>query len=120
MKALSLQGSEDTPQVVLDRENGEFVLAGRSLPENAATFYKPILDWLEAYAQDPNPATVFNFKLDYFNTSSSKMILDILTTLEDIPGARVIWYFHDDDEDMEEAGEEFSELVELPFEWKVY
>ena len=45
---------------------------------------------------------------------------DILSKLESIPGMTVSWYFHEDDEDMEEAGTEFSELVEVPFEFKTY
>ena len=44
----------------------------------------------------------------------------MLYALEDIKGMKVEWYFHDEDEDMEEAGQEFSELVEIPFEFKAY
>ena len=62
----------------------------------------------------------FHFKLEYFNTASSKLILDILSKLEEIDGTSVTWFFHEDDEDMEEAGEEFSDLVEVPFEFSTY
>ena len=79
-----------------------------------------MLDWIEEYAGGPNPSTEFVFKLEYFNTASSKLILDVLSALEDIDGTTIMWYFHEDDEDMEEAGEEFSELVEIPFEFKTY
>ena len=44
----------------------------------------------------------------------------MLTELEEIDGAKVTWYFHEDDEDMEEAGEEFADLVEVPFDFKTY
>ncbi len=77
-------------------------------------------DWLDQYAGSPNDTNTFVFKLEYFNTASSKLILDVLSKLEDIKGAKVMWYFHEDDEDMEEAGEEFSELVEVPFEFNTY
>lgn len=120
MKTLQLEGTEDTPTIVLDKENGKLEISGRSLPEDAMQFYKPVLDWIEQYAKDPNPDPVFVFKLDYFNTASSKLVLDVLYALEDIRNMRVHWYFHDDDEDMEEAGQEFSELVEIPFEFKLY
>jgi hypothetical protein len=46
--------------------------------------------------------------------------LDVLSALEEVKSIKVSWYFHDDDEDMEEAGQEFSELVEIPFEFKTY
>jgi hypothetical protein len=120
MEIISLEGTEDTPRVILDSKNGIFEISGRSLPEDTAEFYQPVLDWLEAYAASPNSSTEFVFKLEYFNTASSKLILDILSKLEDISGAKVHWYFHEDDEDMEEAGQEFSELVEVPFEFFTY
>lgn len=120
MEILNLEGTEDTPKIILDKKNGIFEISGRSLPEDSAEFYKPVLEWIGAYAGDPNPSTDFTFKLEYFNTASSKLILDVLSALEDIKGMKIMWYFHDDDEDMEEAGEEFSELVEIPFEFKTY
>lgn len=120
MNTLSLEGTEDTPKIILDKDNGIFEISGRSLPEDSAEFFQPVLDWLEAYENNANGETIFNFKLEYFNTASSKLILDILSKLEEIEGTVIHWYFHEDDEDMEEAGEEFSELVELPFEFKTY
>ncbi len=120
MNILHLEGTEDTPKILLDATNGIYEISGRSLPEDTAEFYQPVLDWIAQYAQQPNPSTPFVFKLEYFNTASSKLILDILTKLEEIPGVQVNWYFAEDDEDMEEAGEEFSELVEIPFEFQNY
>jgi hypothetical protein len=120
MDILNLEGTEDTPRIVLDKKDGIMEISGRSLPEDSTEFYKPVLDWIERYAASPNPSTVFVFKLEYFNTASSKLILDVLYALEDISNIRVQWYFHEDDEDMEEAGQEFSELVEIPFEFLPY
>jgi hypothetical protein len=120
MDILNLEGAEDTPKIILDKKNGIFEISGRSLPEDSAEFYRPVLEWIEAYQAAPNASTEFVFKLEYFNTASSKLILDVLSALEDIKGIKIVWCFHEDDEDMEEAGEEFSELVEIPFEFKTY
>ena len=120
MNILSLEGGEDTPRIVLDKKNGIMEISGGSLPEDSTEFYRPVLDWIEGYATDPNPSTTFVFKLEYFNTASSKLILDVLYALEDIKGIKVQWYFNEEDEDMEEAGQEFSELVEIPFEFVTY
>jgi hypothetical protein len=120
MDSFKLEGTEDTPRIILDKKNRVFEISGRSLPEDATEFYKPVLEWITRYSADPNPTTDFVFKLDYYNTSSAKVILDLLYALEDIEGIKVQWYFHDEDEDMEEAGQEFSELVEIPFEFNVY
>ncbi|MCQ2374604.1 MAG: DUF1987 domain-containing protein [Salinivirgaceae bacterium] len=120
MEVIKIVGTDDTPSVTLDVANEIFEISGRSLPEDVAMFYKPILDWLDRYADEATGSTVFNFKLVYFNTASSKMILDILLKLEEIheSGKEVLikWYYPDDDEDMEEAGEEYSDIVDVPFE----
>jgi len=76
MEILNLEGTEDTPKILLDKSNGIFEISERSLPEDSAEFYQPIIQWLDDYAADPNPSTEFVFKLEYFNTASSKLILD--------------------------------------------
>jgi hypothetical protein len=124
MEAIKIQGTEDTPKVLLDAASDLFEISGRSLPEDVTTFYEPILNWLDEYAASPNDKTVFNFKLVYFNTASSKLILDILMKLEELheDGNEVLikWHFPEDDEDMEEAGEEYADIVDVPFEQVSY
>lgn len=124
MRVIKIQGSDDTPKVILDADNNTFEISGRSLPEDVVAFYDPILEWLDEYAQNPLEKTVFNFKLEYFNTASSKLLLDVLLKLEDMYDAGhdvlVKWHYPDDDEDMEEAGEEYAEIVEIPFEQVSY
>jgi len=124
MQAIKIKGTDDTPNVILDKDNGIFEISGRSLPEDVAAFYEPILAWLDEYAEDPLDKTVFNFKLEYFNTASSKLLLDVLLKLEDMyddgKDVMVRWHYPDDDEDMEEAGEEYADIVEVPFEQVSY
>ena len=124
MRVIKIQGSDDTPKVILDADNNTFEISGRSLPEDVVAFYDPILEWLDEYAQNPLEKTVFNFKLEYFNTASSKLLLDVLLKLEDMYDAGhdvlVKLHYPDDDEDMEEAGEEYADIVEVPFEQVSY
>ena len=124
MKLINLKGTNDTPSVVLDPKSHEVNFTGRSLPEDAAAFYNPILEWLDNYAVDNSEDTVAVFKLDYFSTSSSKMLLSILYKLESMSFAgtkvKVRWYYPEEDDDIEEAGAVYSELVELPFEHLSY
>jgi hypothetical protein len=119
MKPLSIDATDETARIVLDKEKGIFEITGRSLPEDSAEFFEPVLKWVKEYKQNPNPSTDIIFKLDYFNTASSKFIQDILAQFEGIPGVKVLWYYFEDDESMEEAGNEFSEFVHVPFEMKV-
>jgi hypothetical protein len=120
MELLKVEETDETPAVSLDPTSGVFEFSGKSLPEDVTTFFNPILAWLEEYETSPNATTKAIFKMDYFNTASSKLILDVLMKLEEIheehEGVSVEWHFREDDEDMEEAGEEYSEIVEIPFE----
>jgi hypothetical protein len=120
MDVIKIKGTDDTPNVILDAQNNIIEFSGRSLPEDVATFYAPIIEWIAQYAKGPNSKTNVVFKLEYFNTASSKMILDILLKFEEIhkDGHDVIvsWYYQEDDEDMEEACDEYADIVEIPFQ----
>lgn len=124
METIKIMGTDDTPTVILDSDNDIFEISGRSLPEDVTAFYEPILNWLDDYANSPNPKTVFTFKLVYFNTASSKLLLDILMKLEQMheDGKEVLirWFYPEDDEDMQEAGEEYADIVDIPFEQVSY
>ncbi|MDR2928885.1 MAG: DUF1987 domain-containing protein [Cytophagaceae bacterium] len=123
MDVIKIAGTDDTPNVHLDKDNGILELSGRSLPEDVTAFYQQILDWIDEYVKAPNDKTVFNFKLEYFNTASSKMILDILLKFEAVVegGHDVVikWFYNEDEEDMLEAGEEYADIVEVPFDYVV-
>lgn len=118
MEVFHLVSSDETPEVILDSAKGNFEISGRSLPEDAVSFFNPIMDWLKAYGASPNPTTSFVFRLDYFNTASSKLILDLLNVLKEIKGIQIVWYSYADDEEVQDAGTEFSEQVEIPFEFR--
>ncbi len=124
METLKIKSTEDSPRILLDKESNILEISGRSLPEDVNTFYEPALSWIEEYAKNPLDITVFNFKLTYFNTASSKVILDILTQFEEMieEGHNVLvrWHYLEEDEDMMDAGEEYSEMVDVPFEMVSY
>jgi hypothetical protein len=119
MKPLVIEATDETARIVLDKEKGVFEITGRSLPEDSAEFFEPVLAWVKEYKSQPNTVTDVVFKLDYFNTASSKFIQDILAQLEGVNGVKVSWYYFEDDESMEEAGNEFSEFVQIPFEFRI-
>ena len=119
MDPIIIEGTPKTPTVNFDATTGKIEIKGRSIPENSIEFYKPLVDWLEAYGGAPLANTVVNIQLEYFNTSSSKCILDIFKKLENIAkaGSAVIinWYYEEDDEDMLEAGEDYQSIIKVPF-----
>jgi hypothetical protein len=117
---LKISGTEDTPEITFNQESSEFTISGRSLPEDVTSFYAPVFEWLTEFSENPCDETIFKFKLEYFNTASSKIILDILMRLEELvlsdsADITIEWHYSEADDDMLEAGEEYKELVELPF-----
>ena len=116
MEDLIIERTSKTPEVsflVLDKK---LTLAGRSIPENSIQFYEGLLSWADAFCAS-GPGTVeVHIKLEYFNTSSSKCLMDLLKRIEQSPcEAEVFWYYEEEDEDMQEAGEDYAAIIQLPF-----
>ncbi|PIE84425.1 MAG: nuclear pore complex subunit [Bacteroidia bacterium] len=118
MEILKIEGTKRTPSIGFTPD-GHLVVEGRSIPENSIELYRPAMEWIESYAASPATETVFHMKLEYYNTSSSKAILGILKRLSELGEAghtvKVVWYYQKDDEDMREAGEDYSQIIKLPF-----
>jgi hypothetical protein len=119
METIIREETLKTPYVKFDGEKGLVEIKGRSIPENSIEFYKPLIDWLDKFADQPPDRTSVNVKLEYFNTSSSKCILDIFRKLELMhkkgDEVEVNWYYEEDDEDMFEAGEDYQSIINIPF-----
>lgn len=124
MEPLKIEGKDDTPMVILDRQENKFEITGKSLPENVTEFYDPIFNWLEKYVEDPNDETVVEMNIEYFNSASHKAINDFFEILGRInkKGKSVLirWYFLRDDEDMLESGHDYADLTGLEFEYLGY
>ena len=119
MDSIYIEGTPKTPNVKFDSEKGSLLLKGRSIPENSIEFYKPLVDWLDNYAGKPQPSTTIDIQLEYFNTSSSKCLLDLFKKAENMNNAGneiiINWYYEEDDEDMLEAGEDYQSIIDVPF-----
>ena len=125
IEKLEIKETFDTPYINFDPISGELRIEGKSYPANVTEFYEPIFNWLNEYFKQPAFETVLHLKLDYFNTASSKILMDLLYKLEEINHLynhriKIIWYYPEDDEDIYETGLEYSDLVNLPFELKSY
>ena len=120
MKIIHYKPDGLKPGVILDNFTNKFEIFGKSCPENVVEFYQPVLDWLDEYAQEPLDETVFEFRLKYYNTASSKVLFIIMQKLEGIKqdghDVKIKWIFPEDDEALLEAGEEYDDLIDVPFE----
>lgn len=127
MRKLIIEQKTHSPKVILDAEKKIYLISGESRPPDVREFYGQILDWLEEFgkyitgADRKNEPVIFNFKFEYFNSSSGKLILDICKVLAGFhlkTGNIVInWHYEKDDHDMLEAGKEISRIVKFPFEY---
>ncbi len=100
------------PAVNFNAEKGICEIKGESYMEETFKFYSPLLDWIVRYTKEVKKPLAFNFKLTYFNTNSSRLILDILDILkkyQDNNGAvTVVWYYDPEDPDMIDEIEDFE------------
>jgi hypothetical protein len=115
---LSIDATLKTPLVSLKPE-GVLEFSGNSYPENCHSFYKPVIDWIQLYIQNPAPATHLRFHFKYFNTSTSGVVVEILTHLKVIsPDLKIKWEYDMEDEETFFSGQNFAELLELTFEFE--
>ena len=119
MPSLHLPATDKTPEILFDRDAGMLEMRGCSIHENAEGFFRPLLEMAEDYARRPAPLTTVKLAMTYFNSSSSKYLLDLLKALDEIhiTGAGNVvmeWHYDQEDLDMEEAGRDYKDLLEMP------
>jgi hypothetical protein len=120
MNNLVLSPTPKTPAINFNSTTGILFLKGKSIPENTFKFYQELTDWLNDYSISPAAESHFNIYLEYFNTSSAKRILDCLKILQRIGDegktkVQINWTYEENDTDMLEAGEDFRDMLHIPF-----
>lgn len=122
MDILTIEATKSSPAVFYDPANHSLNLTGECYPENAVKFFDPIFAWLdERLTQSDGKLMTVNITISYFNSSSSKALMNLFEVLEDAynTGHQIVvnWYYHEDNDTAEECGEEFQEDLEtLPFQ----
>ena len=113
---------ERSPEVDFRFQENRLSLRGEAYPEDAAAFFGPLLKLLTDYCETIRGQELqVEFRLDYFNTSSAKALMNMIQILENAvrTGTQVTlrWCFQKDDEVMREFGEDFSrELQHVDFQ----
>ena len=123
-EVLKIAGTYDTPTINFDPNKGVFSISGRSLPANTFEFYAPVLDAVVDYLKDPLDSTKFEFKMDFINSSSTKVMQELFYQIEQVhkKGIKVYvnWYYKFGDEDMKELGDDLRQDITFPFEFIAY
>ena len=120
MESLRIDATNSSPEVLLDAQEGVLTIAGVSDQEDALGFYFPIIQWLDAYQQQPALNTTLNIRLKYFNTASVKALYEIVKRVANVRvgphTARVHWYYDEDDPVLKDDIEHFSDIVTIPIQ----
>ncbi|HAS46238.1 MAG TPA: hypothetical protein DCS93_37500 [Microscillaceae bacterium] len=113
-------GVFSNPTITLNAETGECRIEGESYLENAYGFYQPVFDWIATYTQQVQQTLTWHFRLSYFNSSSEKVIADLLMLLKEYQSqggiAKINWYYPTEIEDILSQGEYLIRLTELPIQ----
>ncbi len=100
------------PTVSFNADTGVCEMSGESYLEETFEFYQKLIDWLTQYINEEKKPIIFNCKLTYFNTASSKAILEILRLLKNYQqaggDAQINWFYHEWDDDMKMEVEDLS------------
>ncbi len=124
MNTLKIEATTFTPEINFDIENNTLSFLKVSKPANAIEFYKPVFEFLNYFEKSKVKSKVINelvidFKFDYFNTATAKILYELLKKIKNIQeqGVKIIinWYYHPEDEDLLEEGEIMSEALDLSF-----
>jgi len=122
MKHLIIQAVEEEyyrPVIDFNPETGICEMSGESYLEQVEEFFEPLLKWFQEFLSSGKKNLTFNFKLSYYNTSSSKKILEILkylVAISDLGGkVNINWYYDANDTDIIEDAEDFMMITGLKF-----
>ncbi|MBX7095023.1 MAG: DUF1987 domain-containing protein [Flavobacteriales bacterium] len=122
MDLIRIPATDTTPFVLLDPSNQRIEMVGRSIPEDAAAFYFPILDWLDKYIANSPGKTHFEFYLEYINSISQKMLIDIFLRAAKLRESgkeiEIVWNYDEEDEEIYDEGMMFKQKLNLPVTFK--
>ncbi len=119
MENLIISPTKTTFGVNFNVEKGALDISGTSYPDNAIEFFKPILDWVKEFTETKNDPLLIQFKVNYYNTSSSKYLFKMLEMIENYykKGNEVdlIWHYYEGEEDMLDTWKELIDELDLPY-----
>ena len=114
-------GSKDTPTIILDETTNVFSIHGASFAENPTSVYNPVLEWVDTHLPLIENELKCEFDFHYLNSSSKRAAYEVMKKLEGYLSIgkkiTVLWYFDRFDDDMLEQGQEYNDILDLPFKF---
>jgi hypothetical protein len=120
MENLIIPKTKQTPQIEFNTAENYLRIIGESYPENAMEVFQPLIDHLELFFGQDKRHLQVELRVEYQNTSSSKMMYEVINRLSNYHEAghnvRLAWYYPDGDLDLLENCEMFLEEVSFPYD----
>jgi hypothetical protein len=120
MEKWTIDATDRSPKVVLDRQESILLVEGRSYPEEGMDFFDPIIMRFRSIQDSDNPIGTVHIRLEYYNSATTKALADLLTAMERCAkrgnDVKVIWEYEEDDDGIAEDIEMFRETYQLDFE----
>jgi hypothetical protein len=118
MQETRILPTKNSPEIIMTPD-GIIKIRGRSIHENVTDFFKPVHHWIDEYIKVPADITCVDMKLEYFNSASAKVFIQLLQKLTyvKLKNKKLIfnWYYEEGDEDILERGEYFASVLDVPF-----
>lgn len=116
MEELRIPKTKNTPEVILDPK-GMIRIKGRSIHENVPEFFKPVEEWVTQYVRNPADLTCVDMHLEYFNSASAKVFIQLLQKITYVTlkhkKFKFNWFYEEGDEDILERGEYFASILDV-------
>lgn len=120
MEKLIIAETSRSPKINFDPDSGLLQLRGKSIMESPEEFYQPVMDWLDKYQPPAGLQVVARLLFYYYNTGSTKQVIEFLKKLEDVSkkssSMKIIWEYETDDDDAKWDGETMQKMINVPFE----
>jgi hypothetical protein len=115
-----IAGTTSSPEIDFNVEEKKFIVRGRSMPNDAESFFNPILTWLRDNLKHQFLKANIDVTLDYYNTGSFIRLMSMFNLLEELNGfdneLTIRWICESDDDDNIADGESFKDVLKIPFE----
>ncbi len=124
MENLHLEPFLQSPEIHFEADTDTLSIVGKSYPEDALGFYEPIIKWCKEYVSTNPKVATLTCEVEYLNSSSQKMLLDLLLSLKPIVDAgnelNVVWRYEEGDDDIQSVGESIANELDIDFNYEEF
>lgn len=112
--------TDNTPEIHLNPA-GFISIKGRAMTTYSTEISDQILNWIDAYLDNPAEITYADIHFDYLNSYGTIILVSFFRKLINVnlqsKKLEIVWHYEGDDEDMLEKGEFISTTLNIPIKF---